>query len=91
MPHQQVTGVKPKLLGISKRGIAYLRGLFINGARAALASVAKTEDAPGRWLRKLLARRQHNSVVAAFTSKLAHEAWVGWTDNTSSHHSAYQV
>ena len=51
VPRQHTTGGKPKLLGISKRGNAYLRGLFIHGARAALPSMAKTEDATGQWLR----------------------------------------
>ncbi|CAX22863.1 MAG: IS110-like element ISMex31 family transposase [Methylorubrum extorquens] len=54
VPRQHTTGGKPKLLGISKRGNAYLRGLFIHGARAALASLSKVEDATGRWLRSLL-------------------------------------
>ena len=47
VPRQHTTGGKPKLLGISKRGNAYLRGLFIHGARAALASLSKVEDATG--------------------------------------------
>lgn len=46
---QHTTGGRPKLLGISKRGNSYLRGLFIHGARAALASLSKTEDSTGRW------------------------------------------
>ena len=91
MPHQYRKGGIPKLLGISKRGNAYLRGLFIHGARAALASVAKTEDAPGRWLRKLLACWQHNARIVAFAAKLSRVTWAGWTENPSSRFSAYQV
>ena len=60
VPRQHTTGGKPKLLGISKRGNAYLRGLFIHGARAALASLSQVEDATGRWLRGLLARAHYN-------------------------------
>ena len=59
VPRQHTTGSKPKLLGISKRGNAYQRGLFIHGARAALASLSKVEDAIGRWLRGLLARAHY--------------------------------
>ncbi|WP_336492663.1 IS110 family transposase [Methylobacterium nigriterrae] len=75
VPRQHTTGGKPKLLGISKRGNAYLRGLFIHGARAALASMAKAEDATGRWLRGLLARTHYNAVVVALAAKLARVAW----------------
>ena len=34
VPRQRSTGGKPTLLGISKRGNAYLRRLFVQGARA---------------------------------------------------------
>ncbi|WP_047170938.1 IS110 family transposase [Methylobacterium sp. GXF4] len=75
VPRQHTTGGKPKLLGISKRDNAYLRGLFIHGARAALPSMAKAEDATGRWLRGLLARAHYNAVVVALAAKLARVAW----------------
>lgn len=75
VPRQHTTGGKPKLLGISKRGNSYLRGLFIHGARAALPSMAKAEDATGRWLRGLLARAHYNAVVVALAAKLARIAW----------------
>jgi transposase len=47
VPRQATTGGKPKLLGISKRGNAYLRTLLIHGARAALPGLAKTHSAVG--------------------------------------------
>jgi transposase len=75
VPRQHTTGGKPRLLGISKRGNAYLRQLFIHGARAALASLSKADDATGRWLRGLLARAHHNVVVVALAAKLARIAW----------------
>jgi transposase len=40
VPRQLSTGGKPTLLGISKRGNAYLRRLFVQGARAVLAQKA---------------------------------------------------
>ena len=44
VPGQHSTGGKPTLLGISKRGNAYLRTLFIHGARAVLRhSEGKTD------------------------------------------------
>lgn len=75
VPRQHTTGGRPKLLGISKRGNAYLRTMFIHGARAALPTMAKAEDAIGCWLRGLLARSHRNVVVVALAAKLARIAW----------------
>ena len=75
VPRQATTGGKPKLLGITKRGSKYLRKLIIQGARAALPSLAKTATALGAWLRGLLARAHSNTVVVALASKLARIAW----------------
>jgi transposase len=47
VPRQHITGGKPRLLGISKRGNTYLRTLLIHGARAALPSLAKSETPLG--------------------------------------------
>jgi hypothetical protein len=48
---------------------------LIHGARAALPSLAKSETALGAWLRSLLARCHHNTVVVALANKLARIAW----------------
>ena len=65
------TGGKPKLLGISKRGNAYLRKMLIHGARAALPALSKGETPLGGWLRGLLARAHVNTAVVALAAKLA--------------------
>jgi len=44
VPGQHSTGGKSKLLGISKRGDAYLRTLYIHGARAVLRHSATKQD-----------------------------------------------
>lgn len=75
VPRQATTGGKPKLLGITKRGSKYLRKLIIQGARAALPSLARTAAPLGAWLRALLARAHGNAVVVALASKLARIAW----------------
>ena len=75
MPRQHTTGGRPKLLGISKRGNAYLRTLLIHGARAALKPLAASETALGEWLRNLLARTHRNTVIVALANKLARIAW----------------
>ena len=69
------TGGKQKLLGISKRGNAYLRRLFVQGARAVLQQ--KTRQAPGlkMWLDQLTARTHRNVACVALANKLARMAW----------------
>jgi len=74
-PRQHSTGGKTKLLGISKRGNAYLRVQLIHGARAAMAHFAKQPTATGEWIRRLLARAHRNVVVVALAAKLARIAW----------------
>ena len=49
VPRQATTGGKPRLLGITKRGNAYLRTLLIHGARAALPSLSR--PVRHRWAR----------------------------------------
>lgn len=75
VPRQATTGGKPKLLGISKRGNAYLRKQLIHGARAALPHVAERDTRLGRWLKGLIARVHHNVAVVALANKLARIAW----------------
>src|SRR3954454_2471275 len=75
VPRQATTGGRPKLLGITKRGSKYLRKLIIQGARAALPSLARTATPLGGWLRGLLARAHGNTVVVALANKLARIAW----------------
>lgn len=75
VPRQATTGGKPKLLGITKRGSKYLRKLIIQGARAALPSLARSATPLGAWLRGLLARAHGNTVVVALAAKLIRVVW----------------
>lgn len=74
VPRQHSTGGKPTLLGISKRGEAYLRTLLIHGARAALRTVERKADADP-WLKQLLARRNKNVAAVALANKNARTIW----------------
>jgi transposase len=74
-PKQHSSGGKERLLGISKRGDAYLRQLLVHGARAVIRTAADKDDALSRWLQKLLARRHANVVTCALASKTARMAW----------------
>ena len=76
VPGQHSTGGKSKLLGISKRGDAYLRTLYIHGARAVLRHSATKQDRFSRWAQSVLARRGHNKACVAVANKMARMAWV---------------
>jgi transposase len=76
VPGQHSTGGKTVLLGISKRGNAYLRTLYIHGARAVLRHSAHKTDRFSRWAQALLERRGHNRACVAVANKMARIAWV---------------
>lgn len=76
VPGQHSTGGKPTLLGISKRGNAYLRTLYIHGARAVLRHSANKTDRFSLWAQALLERRGHNKACVAVANKMARMAWV---------------
>lgn len=75
VPRQHSSGGKDTLLGISKRGNAYLRTLFIHGARAVLSYVDKKSDRFSQWAKSLVERRGHNKACVAVANKLARIAW----------------
>ncbi len=76
VPRQHSSGGKDILLGISKRGNAYLRTLLIHGARAVLRYAAAKDDRFSRWAHALQERRGHNRACVAVANKLARIAWV---------------
>jgi transposase len=81
VPKQHSSGGKEKLLGISKRGDAYLRTLLIQGARAVLNAKLRftTEEQRAKkdysqfieWMFNLSERRGHNRTIVAIANKLA--------------------
>ncbi len=76
VPKQNSSGGKSVLLGISKRGDAYLRTLLIHGARSAiLAAQRKAGYDKESWLGKLLQRRNHNVAAVALANKNARLVW----------------
>ena len=75
VPRQATTGGKPRLLGITKRGNKYLRKMLIQGARAALPTLSRSNTRLGQWLRGLLARAHSNTVVVALAAKMARIVW----------------
>ncbi|MGF6479473.1 IS110 family transposase [Paraburkholderia sp. JPY419] len=71
VPKQSGTGGKVNLLGISKRGDTYLRGLLIHGAR----SVLSNSKNPGEWVEQMMKRRPKNVVIVALANKMARTIW----------------
>ena len=80
VPRQASSGGKERLLGISKRGDGYLRGLLIHGARAVIHHIRRrlrTNQAGGNpWVEQLLQRCHVNEAAVALANKMARTAWV---------------
>jgi len=85
VPRQASSGGKARLLGISKRGDGYLRGLLIHGARSVVYHIQRRLKAgqPGgnAWVEQLLQRCHPNEVAVALANKMARIAWVLLTRN----------
>lgn len=74
VPRQSSSGGKPMLLGMSKRGDAYLRTLLIHGARSVILAAKNKSDNAG-WLTNLLNRRHPNIAAVALANKNARIVW----------------
>lgn len=74
-PRQHGSGGKDRLLGISKRGDAYLRTLLVHGARSALRTAPSKDDPLSRWVVRLAARSHPNVAAIALANKTARMAW----------------
>lgn len=81
-PRQHSSGGKDRLLGISKRGDAYLRTLLIHGARAVLRVAGDKDDPRSRWLQNLCDRRNKNIAAVALANKNARIVWALLTKKT---------
>jgi len=84
-PRQHSSGGKERILGISKRGDAYLRSLLIHGARSALYAARGKEDSLSQWVTSIATRRHPNVAAAAFANKTARIAWAMLRHETDYH------
>lgn len=64
-PKQHSSGGKERLLGISKRGDAYMRRQFVNGARSLVRIAEGRTGGLWDWINALLERRSFNIVTVA--------------------------
>jgi len=74
-PKQFSSGGKERMLGISKRGDAYLRSLLIHGARAVIRTARSKTDPLSRWVIRLADRSHPNVAAAALANKTTRIAW----------------
>lgn len=74
-PSQYASGEKCITGGITKRGNAQLRKLFIHGARAVINWCEKKEDSFSCWIKGLLARMHPCKAIVAVANKIARMAW----------------
>ncbi len=74
VPRQSSSGGKATLLGMSKRGDAYLRTLLIHGARSVIYRTRQRADAES-WLFKVVSRRNANIAAVALANKTARIVW----------------
>lgn len=81
-PRQHSTGGKDRLLGISKRGDAYLRKLLVHGARAVIRHAKNRDDELSEWIHELTTRKHVNVVAVALANKTARVAWAIVYENT---------
>lgn len=79
VPRESSSGNKQRLLGISKRGNAYLRTLLIHGARTVFIQLAQKQDPKSQWLRKLKDRCGMNRATCALANKTARIIWAVMT------------
>jgi transposase len=75
VPRQSSSGGRPTLLGMSKRGDAYLRTLLIHGARSAILAAKNKVDNTQGWLTNLLKRRHPNIAAVALANKNVRTVW----------------
>ncbi|BBS39843.1 putative family 20 transposase (plasmid) [Enterobacter cloacae] len=79
VPKEHSSGGKVKLLGITKRGDSYLRGLLIHGARSVVYRVVNLPDERCSglqcWLKGIITRSGVNKAVVALANKNARMAW----------------
>ena len=74
-PRQSSSGEKQILLGISKKGDAYLRYLLVHGARSVIRVSGKKQDAKSCWINDKVIRRGKNKAAVALANKNARTLW----------------
>jgi transposase len=74
-PRHHGTGGKNRLMGITKRGDGYLRGILIHGARSVVSRAHRKDDRLNRWVTELKERCHANVAAVALANKTVRIAW----------------
>jgi transposase len=75
VPRQHSSGGRSRLGQITHHGDAYLRTLFVQGARSVLQTAKRHNDRMSRWIMSLHARRGYHKTLVAIAAKNARIAW----------------
>ena len=75
VPRQHSSGGHNRLGRITRRGDAYLRTLFVQGARSVLHTAMRHDDRLSRWVVSLQARRGYHKALVAIAAKNARIVW----------------
>lgn len=75
VPKQSSSGNKERLLGISKRGDTYMRGLLIHGGRSVVRCIGIKDDPRSKWIATIKERRGTNRAAVAVANKNARIIW----------------
>lgn len=81
-PKQNSSGGRERLLGISKRGDAYLRSLLVHGARAVIRTAQAKTDRLSTWVIRIATTRHPNIAAVALANKTARIVWAMLTKGT---------
>lgn len=81
-PKQNSSGGKERLLGISKRGDAYVRSLLVHGARAVIRTAQVKTDRLSTWAMRIATTRHPNIAAVALANKTARIVWAMLTKGT---------
>lgn len=73
------------MLGISKRGDAYLRSLLVHGARAVIRTAQAKTDRLSTRVMRIAATRHPNIAAVALANKTARIAWAMMRRGTDYH------
>jgi transposase len=81
-PKQMSSGDRERLLGISKRGDAYLRCLLVHGARSVIRTAKTKDDRLSRWVMRIATQRHPNVAAVALANKTVRIAWAMMKEGT---------
>jgi len=81
-PKQNSSREKERLLGISKRGDAYVRSLLVHAARAVIRTAQAKTDRLSTWVIRIATTQHANIAAVALANKTLRIGWAMLTKGT---------